>query len=382
MNLVDRLKKCRLWHAGTVFYILVIAAMAAMILFGTGVGGGAQSFVPARVVQVTEDRTAFNEVGARVGVQYVDVRLLRGEYRGTVVNARNTLFPIEHAVYAREGQRLLVFFQPGGTYHFAHVQSYDRQWGIYAVVIGFFGLLALVFGKTGLRSAFSLVFTFVTIIFLLIPLIVRGWSPAPLTIVLAFAIIVVSLISIMGYGRKTWVSIAGSGLGVLFTGIFYLLIAAVLRIGGFNVQEADLLIVAGLGVGAGQLLFCAILIASLGAVMDVAVSLASVTHELAPTKPKFKELFRSAMNVGRDIVASSSSTLILAFTGAFFIMLILFNVHATQYAVLINRTDIAIEVLRAISASAAVVVVAPATAFLSAWLSTSPLGAEKRRRSL
>ena len=354
------LRRCINKHI--IFYTVITLSMVGMVLFGLSRNNRTDSnyFIPGRVIEVLENRTSLNEAGARVGTQVVSVRLLSGPRRGEIIEAMNRLFPIEHATYAQVGQRLLVFVHED----VAHVQSHERSIGIYAVILGFFILLAVVFGKTGMRSVFSLVFTFVVIIFLLLPLVVGGVSPGLLTVSLSLCIIVVSLISIMGFEKKTLVSILGSALGVLFYGLFYLLISYVLRITGFNVQEVDLLIVAGLGTGVSELLFCAILIASLGAIMDVAVSLASVTAELSDKTTDFKELFASAMKIGRDIIGSSSNTLILAFTGSFFIMLILFNVHNTQYAVLINRTDIAIEVLRAISATAAMVLCAPATAFI------------------
>ncbi|MCL2189642.1 MAG: YibE/F family protein [Defluviitaleaceae bacterium] len=366
----------RLLDKQVIFFAVVTCAMVGMVLFGLHRNEGARGeyFIPARVVDVVEDMTSLNEAGARVGTQIVNVRLLSGPRRGDIVEAANRLFPIEHAAYAQVGQRLLVFYSDG----FAHVQSYDRSFAIYGVVLGFFVLLGLVFGKAGIKSAFGLVFTFVVIIFLLLPLIISGAPPALVTVGLSLCIIAVSLISIMGFGEKTWVSIAGSALGIVFYSLFYLLISALLRITGFNVQEVDLLILAGLGTGVSELLFCAILIASLGALMDVAVSLASVTAELSGKTVEFKPLFGSAMKVGRDIIGSSSNTLILAFTGSFFVMLILFNVHNTQYAVLINRTDIAIEVLRAVSATAAMVLCAPATAFIGAHVFTAKNTSKKR----
>ena len=358
----------------TIFFSIVTILMAAMVFFGTS--GFAQNreggtrFLPARVVEIIEDNTSLNAAGARVGRQTLTARLLAGERRGDVVEVQNMLFPIENAVYARPGQRLLIFFehQPGATPddYFAHVQSFDRSIGIYIVIILFLFLLGAVFGKTGLRSGFSLIFTFIVLLFLLIPLIIDGSPPAIMTILCALLIIIVSLLSILGFGKKAYVAIIGSSIGIALYGIFYLFISAAIRITGFNVQEADLLIVAGFYMGVRQLLFSAILIASLGALMDVAVSIASVTAELHETNPNadFRELFRSGMKVGRDIIGSSSNTLILAFTGAFFISLILFRVHNVQYSVMINRVDIGIEVLRAISASAAMVLCAPATALI------------------
>ena len=104
--------------------------------------------------------------------------------------------------------------------------------------------------------------------------------------------------------------------------------------------------------------------------MDVAVSLASVVSELSEARPKakFKELFDSGMKVGRDLIGSSSNTLILAFTGTFLISLILFRTNNFSFDMLINRVDIGIEVLRSISASAAMVLCAPATAAIGAYM--------------
>ncbi|MCL2839995.1 MAG: YibE/F family protein [Defluviitaleaceae bacterium] len=364
------------FNAQRVFYIFVSLAMIGIIIFGVYANSQNQqhsesvSFVSGRVVEIVEDRTAINHVGVRTGTQELRVRLLSGARRGDIIEARNMLFPIENAVYAQVGQRVILFFEqhPNAELddYFAHVQSDDRTWSIYVIIAAFFGLLALVFGRTGIKSAFSLVFTFVVIIFLLLPLIVGGASPALLTILLSLCIVVVSLIAIMGFGKKTYVSIAGTCIGIVFYGIFYLLISVALGITGFNVQEIDLLIVAGFNASVGELLFCAILIASLGALMDVAVSLASVTAELSETtkNASFKTLYTSAMKIGRDIIGSSSNTLILAFTGTFFITLIVFNINNLPYNVLINRVDIGIEVMRAISASSAMVLCAPATAFI------------------
>jgi len=331
-------------------------------------------FLSGRVVEVVHDRTSLNEAGARVGSQDLRIELLSGTRRGDVIEAQNLLFPIEHSVYAQENQRVLVFFHQGADgatdNYFSHVQSHDRAFGIYFIVLVFLALLVIIFGKSGLRAAFGLIFTFVTIIFLLLPLISAGYSPGLLTIGVSVLIVVISIIAIMGFQQKTYVSILGSCVGIMFYVLFYFLTTLVLRIDGFNVAEIDLLIVAGFYIGAREMLFASILIASLGGIMDVTVSLASAIFELSITTTQkqvtFKALFRSGMQVSKDIVGSSSNTLILAFTGTFLISLILFATMNTNYHLLINRVDIAIEILRAISASAAMIVCAPVTVLIGA----------------
>ena len=364
-----------------VFFIISIFAMLVMIFFGMNSdlwqnenSTDDATFLPGRVVEVVNDRTSLNEAGARVGSQDLRIELLSGPRRGDVIEAQNLLFPIEHSVYAQEGQRVLVFFhqEPGDSVdnYFSHVQSYDRAFGIYFIVLAFLALLVIVFGKSGLRAAFGLIFTFVTIIFLLLPLIAQGYSPALLTVAASILIVIISTVAVMGFKQKTYVSILGSCIGILFYVLFYLLTTFILKIDGFNIAEIDLLIVTGFYLGAREMLFASILIASLGGIMDVTVSLASAIFELkeATTKKQvtFKALFRSGMQVSKDIVGSSANTLILAFTGTFLISLILFATMNTNYHLLINRVDIAIEVLRAISASAAMIICAPVTVLIGA----------------
>ena len=362
------------------FFCVVSFLMIAIISFGINSplwqndfeSDDSTMFLPGRVVEVVEDRTNINEAGARVGSQVLRIELLSGDRESDIITAQNLLFPIEHGVFAQEGERVLVFFQQGADgapdNYFSHIQSYDRTNGIVILIIGFFGLLLLIFGKSGLKATFGLVFTFVVILFLLLPLISIGLPPGVLTIGISILIVVVSIISIMGFTKKTYVSILGSCFGILCYVLFYFLSARLLNINGFNIEQVDLLIVAGFYIGVRDLLFSSILIASLGGIMDVAVSLASATFEISEAQKqlKVKELFNSGMKIGKDMIGSSSNTLILAFTGTFLINLLLFATTNTNYHVLINRADIVIEILRAISASSAMVLCAPITAFISA----------------
>ena len=354
--------------------------MAGMIWFGTNnqtdFGFNLTtdvSYPRARVIEVISDQTSIDENGIRRGRQDLLVEILTGPHRGRIVEAQNILF-IDAVVYAQVGNRIVIFFdyQDGDDTYFARVHSYERATAIYIIIILFLLMLVAVGGKSGIRSAFGLVFTFVTILFLLIPAISMGAPPAALTILLSLLIVSVSLIAIMGFEKKTYISIAGTMVGIVCYCIFYLIVTAALRISGFNIPEMSTLITVGFQeeVRIAEFLFCGILIASLGAVMDIAVSIASATAEIknADEKAKFGTLFSRSMRMARDCIGSSVNTLVLAFTGAFFVTLLLFRLSNFDYHMLINRTDIAIEVLRIITASAATVLCAPATALIGSKL--------------
>ncbi|MCL1991837.1 MAG: YibE/F family protein [Spirochaetes bacterium] len=374
------------------FFSAATAVMAAMVWFGanTNLDFGINltrdgSYPRARVLEVIHNQTTVDANGLRRGRQEVLAEITSGEHRGRVVRAVNILF-IDAAVYAQGGTRIVLFFDPqaDGSY-FARVHSYERATAIYAVVALFFLLLAVTGGKAGLRSVFGLVFTFVTLLFLLIPAIVRGAPPALLTVALSLLIMSVSLIAIMGFAKKTYVAIAGSSIGIFFYCIFYLAVSAALRITGFNIPEMTMLATVGFLANAriAELLFCGILIASLGAVTDTTVSVASTTAELsaAASGAGFNALFRSSMRMARDCVGSSANTLILAFTGAFFISLIVFRLNNFEYHMLIHRPDIAIEVLRIVAASSAMVLCAPATALIGSFAHAAKESAAAKREN-
>jgi len=361
-----------------VFYAVSTLAMVGMIWFGVSteleVGHDARpgaTFPRARVVEVIEDATEFDHHGLRRGHQYLRLEILSGEYRGEVVEIRNTLTRHD-PTHAHEGQRIIIMLNPSedGVIQPAVVQTYDRTFPIYIAIILFLGLLVLVGGKSGLRSGFGLIFTLVTLLFLLIPAIVRGAPPALMTILLSFAIIIVSQLAVMGLEKKAYISIVGTSIGIACYVLFYFIIGGMLHISGFNVEGlVELLHVPfQTPIGLSQILFCSILIASLGAIMDISVSVASTTAEISVADPKAdaNKLFRSGMRMARDCVGASANTLILAFTGTFFIALIIHWINHHHFNYVFSSAAIGIEVLRAISASSAMVLVGPATVFIAA----------------
>jgi len=349
-----------------IFFIVTALAMVAIIWFGLNTDIGIRrnplpgsEFPRARVVDIFAG-----------GQQTLFVEIISGEHRGKTAEVRNIVF-VDATVNPQIGQTIIIHFDYHGNGSYsAHVHSYVRDTAIYIIAVLFLGLIVAVGGKAGLRSAYGLVFAFITLLFLLIPAIMRGGPPALLTILVSLLITAVSLISIMGFEKKTWISIAGTVIGIAFYCLFYVIIAAALRISGANIPEINQLVVLGFTETSNltELLFCGILIASLGAVTDTTVSVASATAEISKTGMKFNDLFKSSMRMARDCVGSSANTLILAFTGTFFITLIMFQLHELNYTMLINRVDIAIEVLRAISASAGMILCAPATALLGSYI--------------
>jgi uncharacterized membrane protein len=154
--------------------------------------------------------------------------------------------------------------------------------------------------------------------------------------------------------------------------LFLLAALALTHLSGFSVNEADVLIqIAGTThMKVGELLFAAILISSLGAIMDIAISVATSVNEVYERNRSLgmKELFKSGMNVGRDMMGAMANTLIIAFTGASLNILVLLYAWNVSYYQLINNNMIGIYVIQAVSGSIAVILTVPLVSFFSARL--------------
>lgn len=363
-----------------IFFIFAVLAMICMIIYGVNSGTEYKLFntdgitLPlGRVIEVVSDNTEIDEHSLRRGKQVVNVELLSGTRKGDIIEVNNQL-SIDHNVYVNEGQKIVVFLdqQPGDTHYYATVQSYYRANTIVILIGIFLCLLALVGGKTGIRSAFGLSFTFTSIVFLMIPLILSGAPPVWTSLLVILCITFVSLISTLGFSKKTWVCIAGTSIGVILCCIFFAGISYSLKITGYNVPEIDTLILIeqNTNIKVGDFLFVSVILSSLGAVFDVSVSVASSIAELSETKPSstVKSLYQSGVRIGRDIIGATANTLIMALTGTSLISIIMFRFYHFDTNYIINMNEIALELMQVLASTSALILCAPATAYLAAHL--------------
>ena len=135
-------------------------------------------------------------------------------------------------------------------------------------------------------------------------------------------------------------------------------------------SESIMYIAETTGLKVSGILFAGILVASLGAVMDVAMSISSSIFEIYDVNEKMtlKELFKSGMNIGRDIIGTMTNTLVLAFAGGSITTMILLysaNMWTTQ---LINLDILGTEVIQSLAGTIGIILTVPITAIISAYL--------------
>lgn len=329
------------------------------------------SYENAKVIEVVEDNLSPD--GVRVGYQMLKVQLTSGEYKGEIVNATSAEGNLFGAV-CKKGDSVVVHMSVSGDSKNVSVYSKDRIVAVAAFVGIFLLLICVIGGKNGVKSVIGLVLTFVAIFMIYIPLIYRGFSPFWAAVIITIITTIVTMYLISGIAVKTLCAILGTVIGVLLAGLSAWLFGRVADIDGYNVSNIETLAYVGqiTNIQIGGLLFSGILIASLGAVMDVAMSVSSAISEIHDKAPQLGclELFKSGMNVGRDMMGTMSNTLILAFVGSAVSELVINYAYNLPFRQIINSYNIGIEIMQGVSGSIGVILTVPAVAVVTAWMLT------------
>ena len=330
------------------------------------------SYEKAVVLEILEDN--IQEDGSRIGYQKIKVKVLSGDLKGNIYDATSfagNLYGADCTV----GMKVIVGISEYDSNATLSVYSFYRSNIIYMFIGLFLLMLWLIGGKKGLKSALGLIFTFICIIYLFLPMLYKGYSPFLSAVVVIILVSIVCLYLIDGISKKSISAMIGTIIGVIIAGIFAAGFGHFSKISGYNVSEVEelIFIANNTKLQVGGILFAGILIASLGAVMDVSMSIASTINEIYLHNPEISksELFKSGINVGKDMMGTMSNTLILAFTGGSINTLILNYAYNLKYNQLVNMYEIGIEIMQGISGSLAIILAVPLVSFISSWLLTT-----------
>lgn len=327
-----------------------------------------KTFEKAEVVDIIRDNET--ESGNQIGDQVVSLKLLSGDYKGNTVEAVSSSSYL-YGAHCEVGMRVIAEVNESDDSLYVTVYSQDRTWMLYAIVLLFLITLCIIGGRQGFNSAVALVFTFVCIAFLFLPMIYRGISPVFAAVVVAVLTTFVTMYLIGGLSSKSVTSMIGTVAGVGISAVLAVLFGKLTGISGYNVSDIEQLEYVGqmTDVRIGELLYAGILISALGAVMDVAMSVASTISEIHYRNPELsrKELFTSGIRVGKDMMGTMSNTLILAFTGSSINTLVFMYVYGYSATQITNMYSIGIEVIQGISSTMGVILTVPIVSVICAW---------------
>lgn len=317
--------------------------------------------------------------GGYRGGQSLLAEVKTGRYQGQTLLTSHAVGPLYgEPVSVGDGVTLLISTYEDGS-HTATVYEYNRSAAIYLILGAFLLVTVLVGGKTGAKSVLGLGLTVASLLLLLIPLLMKGWPTIPTTFLLCSYVAVVCFVILGGTNRKILCACLGTIAGMALAMTFGLAAQALARVSGLRISDVEPLLQlrqTGTPIGLRGLLVAGIIVAALGAVMDVAMSISSALWELKAVNPSLtrKELWKSGMNIGRDMVGTMTNTLILAFLGSGFTLILYLYSLNLSFHQLMSSSYLALEVISAVASAIGVILSVPVTTLLGSLFFGSRLG--------
>jgi len=292
-------------------------------------------------------------------------RITRGARRGEVVTAEHFFSStvLEDEKLEVGDRIVLVHDSFDGRYFFANFNRFDS-----IVVLGVaFLAIVILFGRLkGFNGIVALGFTCMAIFLVFVPAIISGRNIYVATIVVCVFSIVSTLSLVIGPNKKALSAMLGCFGGVLLAGVLMLIMDAVLGLSGVLDSETRnlLFLPTENPINLRALIFAGVILGAVGAIVDISMSIASSLWEVkeAGGVSDFASLFKSGINIGRDILGTMLNTLILAYIGSSLSLILVISVYSTSLLDLFNMEMIIVEFLRALVGSFGMLLTIPLTA--------------------
>ena len=325
------------------------------------------------VIQILTDNCEADEVaeGAYRGEQTLLVEVTSGQYKGETLMVTNAVGPM-YGEPAEVGESIVMIIN---TYssgeHTATVYEYNRTPMIFLILALFVIVTVLVGGKTGAKSILGLALTVAMLLLIFLPLLMKGWAPIPTAFLLCSLLGIVCFVILGGCSKKIACACIGTIAGMALAMLFGLLSQQLLHLDGLRATDAEALLQlrqTGTPVHIRGLLVAGVIISALGAVMDVAMSISSALSELKTVNPELttRGLWKSGMNIGRDMVGTMTNTLILAILGSSTVLILYMYSLSLSWHQLMSSSYMGIEVISSVSSAVGVILAVPLTALTCA----------------
>ena len=299
----------------------------------------------------------------------MELEILSGPFAGQTVKADNVLVGDIQIDYLLEvDDKIVVEIQElDGDIQWIEVVGPDRL-NIELLLTGFFVLILLITaGSTGGRAIISFAFTVLVIWKVFIPCCLRQYDPIGCGLVVVSMITFVISILVGGWNRKGMIAFLGSFLGILTTCLIAVLFSPSFFLNGAVRPFAKtVLMKVSMDIDITRIFIAGVFIACSGAVMDLAMDISAALCEVKRHHPEigFGDLFRSGLRVGRVVVGTMTTTLLLAYSGGYTTLLMYFMAQGLDVRMMFNSSFLSAEILNTLVGSFGLVTVAPFTAFV------------------
>lgn len=355
--------------------LVAVIGVAALWPRGPAPDLGAQpsTFVDATVRSLRTETCPAVEVNAPTQCRRYEVGITSGPNAGTTGEfiVRDIDFGVPDLEIGARVVLLDVATSPA-PYRFTYADR-QRSSSLWFLAT-FFVIVVVAFGRwQGIRALAGLAASALVIAAFIVPALLRDgpslWIALCGTVVIAFLALYVA----HGVNMATTVALAGTLVSLAIITVVAVIVAGTAQLTGFADDEGSVLRVTASALDLRGLLVAGIVIGALGVLDDVTVTQVSTVAALRRASPDASReyLYREAVRVGRDHVASTVNTLVLAYAGASLPLVLLFAQGSAPTGRVITSEIVAVELVRMLVGSIGLVMSVPITTMLAATILTA-----------
>lgn len=327
---------------------------------------------PALVLE-TDESLVIDTGLVRSGDQICLLRILSGPFEGREAEGNNSLNgSLEQDKLFAAGDKALVRISYDGG-EIISVSMIDHYRVPHELLLAaLFALLLLLFaGWTGLRALLSFCVSILMIWKVLVPCCLKGYNPILIGLGVVLLITAVSTALVYGFDRRALGSFAGCAMGVAVTCVMGVIFTDVFRIHGAVMSYSESLIYSGFAdLNLTSIFMASIFIGASGAIIDLSVDITSAISEVIEKRPDIsrRAAVLSGFTVGRAALGTQTTTLLLAYSGGYIGLLMVFMAQGTPVETIFNLKYVAAEILHTLVGCFGLCTVAPLTAAASGML--------------
>ena len=328
--------------------------------------------VKAHVLSVNND--GLKSAGIiQFGEQRCEVKILEGKFKGQTTTGINHLSgSLEKDKIFEENDRALVVidYENNEIIFTNMIDHYRMNYEIILVLVFAAALIGFA-GIIGFKALLSFIFTVLCMWKILIPYFLSGANPIILGAIMVAVLTAVVIGLVYGFDRRAASAISGAVSGSFVTCVTAVIFVNLFKIHGAVMPYSESLLYSGYpDLNLTQIFIAGIFIASSGAVMDLSVDITSAVYEIAQKRPDISrlELIKSGLAIGRTVVGTMTTTLLLAYSGSYIALLMVFMAQGTPLINILNLKYVSAEILHTVVGSLGLVTVAPLTAVMSGTL--------------
>jgi len=358
------------------FIITLLIALVILIKLPTGFQKQEYKFtegVRAKVISV--NNIGIHNSGIfKLGDQIAIIEIETGSRKGEQIQANNMLtgsLSVDKIFQEGDKAWVLIGFDEDNNINFANMIDHYRI-DNEILLIGVFAVVIIIFsGFTGVRTLLSFAFALLSIWKILIPSMLHGYNPLIVALIVGNVLTIVTLLLVAGFSKKAYAAIISAITCSLATCLLAIIFGDLFNIHGAVMEGAESLLYAGfMNLDLTSIFQAGIYLASSGAILDLAIDISSALEEIINNNPNVTktELMKSGLNIGKSVVGSQTTTLLLAYIGSYITIMMVYMAQGTPLMNILNSKSIAAEILHTFVGCIGLVLVSPLTALICGFI--------------